>query len=302
MLVVIAGGTGFIGRKLARALVDRGDEVTLLSRTAAPPAEGVRTVAWDPRPGGDLAWTRTIDGAGAVVNLAGAGVVDERWTDARLALIRSSRVDSTDALVRAIDRAERRPRVLVSASGVGIYGMRKDDTILGEDGDHGTDVLASLCEDWEAAALRAEESCRVAVSRFGVVLGADGGALARMVPLFRRFLGGPIGDGQQWWSWIHWRDAVRALLFAIDEDALRGPFNVTAPEPVTMNEVARALGEVLHRPAVWRVPAFSLRLALGDAAEVILTGQRVVPRRLQELGFRFEHPDFTAALRDAVRS
>lgn len=297
MRVVVTGGTGFIGRALVAALAGRGDEVTVISRDPARaggvlPA-GVACEAWAARE----AWTDRVRAAAAVVHLAGEGVGDRRWTPERLEAIRASRVETTDAVAHAIAGAFAKP-ALVSTSAVGIYGMRRDGEVLDELGAHGSDVLASICEAWEAAADPARRSgARVAIARIGVVLGDGGGALARMIPAFRAFAGGPLGDGRQWLSWVHVDDAVRALLFAVDRGDFDGPFNVTAPKPTTMSDFASALGHALHRPALMRVPAFALRLALGDGlAEVLLTGQRAVPARLERAGFTFKYETLAPAL------
>lgn len=306
MNVVVTGGTGFIGRKLVRALTERGEDVTVLSRDVGRAkealGEGVTVETWGPEPPrAGAPWIRAITEADAVVHLAGAGIFDERWSDERLRVIRSSRVDSTVWLAEAI--AQRPPRVWVSGSAVGVYGMNKDDDVVDEQGEHGNDVLARICEAWEGATATASKAgVRVALARTGIVLGAEGGVLAKMLPPFKAFVGGPIGDGKQWVSWIHWRDVVRALLFAIDKDEVTGPFNVTAPKPVTMNELARALGEALHRPSAFRVPALAVRAAFGPAAEAMLTGQRAVPAVLERAGFTFDFDEIGAALRDLVRS
>ncbi len=299
MKVVVSGGTGFIGKKLVEALTERGDEVTVLTRGGSTTTAGarVRVVSWTPDRRGP--WTDALIDAGAVVHLAGAGVMDERWSPERLRVLRSSRIDSTRVLAEAIaasaQNLEKKP-ALVSASAIGIYGFRKDDVVLDESGGHGTDVLAEICEGWEAAADPARSGgIRVAHPRIGIVLGTGGGALEKMLPPFRAFVGGPLGDGEQWFSWIHWRDTVNALLFAIDTN-IEGPFNLTAPEPVTMNELARAIGHAMHRPSAFRVPAAALRLALGERADAILTGQRVVPTRLAERGFSFAFARLDEAL------
>ncbi|HEY1958645.1 MAG TPA: TIGR01777 family oxidoreductase [Polyangiaceae bacterium] len=284
MRVAISGGTGFVGSHLSRALLDRGDEVTLLVRAETNRAH------IDAR--AKTATIESLPDVDAIVNLAGAGVMDQRWTEARLRVLRASRVETTRAL------AERsKARVFVSASAVGYYGMRTDDADLDESSPPGDDVLARMCVDWEAAARGA--SGRVAIARIGIVLGKDGGALARMVPMFRRFAGGPLGSGKQWWSWIHVGDLVRALLFALDQN-LEGPFNATAPAPATMNDVASELGRALHRPAVARAPAFAMRLALGERADVLLTGQRAIPMRLLGAGFQFRYPELRAAIEAAI--
>jgi uncharacterized protein (TIGR01777 family) len=285
--VVLTGGTGFIGRALAAALEARGDRVTIISRGRAP--------GWD-------AVGAEVAQADAVVHLAGEPVADRRWTHEHLARVRASRVDTTDRLARAVAAADRKPRVLVSASAVGYYGMRLDDARLDETAPPGDDVLAELAVAWEAAADPARAAgVRVVHPRIGVVLGRDGGALAKMLPAFRWFVGGPIGSGAQWVSWVHMSDTVRALVFAIDDARLSGPVNVSAPEPATMGDLARGVGRAIGRPSAMRVPAAALRLALGEGrARLLLTGQRAVPRRLLEAGFAFEHPRLGEALRDLL--
>jgi uncharacterized protein (TIGR01777 family) len=292
MKVAISGGTGFVGTHLVPALLERGDEVTLLVR---PQTDFSRIAKFSfgrvKRGAIDEATLRGID---AIVNLAGAGVMDERWTPARLELLHDSRTKTTKKLVEHAKDA----RVFVSASAVGYYGMRKDDVELDESAPPGDDVLARICVDWENEASKA--SCRVAMARIGIVLGKEGGALARMLPVFRRFVGGPLGSGKQWWPWIHVDDVVGSVLFAIDHDEFSGPFNTTAPKPVTMNELAKTLGEVIHRPSAMRAPALALRLALGDSADVLLTGQRALPKKLLAAGFEFKHRELRGALESAV--
>jgi uncharacterized protein len=288
MRVLVTGGTGFIGRALSVALARRGDEVAIVSRR---PSEGA---------GGAAGWEAIeseIERADAVVHLAGEPVAGGRWTAERLERIRASRVDSTARIARAIARAHRKPRVFVSGSAVGFYGTRSDDRTLDESAPPGDDELARIVVAWEAAAAPAAPFTRVVHPRTGVVLGRNGGALASMATPFKLFVGGSLGTGKQWVSWVHLRDAVRALVFAIDRDALVGPFNVTAPHPVEMDTFTRALGHALHRPSAMRVPAIALRAALGDGlAQVLLTGQRAEPRRLLEAGFTFEFPRVAEAL------
>ncbi len=294
MKVVIAGGTGFIGKRLVAALRARGDEVVVLSRAAASSAHGERHLRWQ---GGDDAWTREVDGAGAVINLAGAPIADGRWTAARLALIGSSRVTSTRLVAQAIAAAAHKPSVLVNASAVGVYGLHAEGPEFDESSPPARDTLGSICAAWEAEAQHVSATgTRVAIARIGVVLGEEGGALAKMLPPFKAFAGGPIGAGSQVLSWITADDCVRALLFAVDEARAVGPFNVCAPAPATMDAFAQALGRVLGRPSILRVPAFVLRAALGEMAGLVLLGQRAVPRQLVRWGFTFDYPSLEAAL------
>lgn len=297
---VISGGTGFIGTKLVESLRARKDapSIVIFSRKSKPASDpSLRVVAWTPEERGP--WMDEIDGADVVIHLAGAGVMDERWTPARLEVIRSSRVTSTELLSEAIARTKKKPSAFVSGSAVGIYGARKDDVICTESTPPGDDVLARVCVAWEKAAQSARDAgVRVAHPRTGIVLG-DGGALAKMVPPYKAFVGGPVGDGTQWMSWVHWKDTVRAIEFAAENKSIEGPFNVSAPTPVTMNELAKTIGAVLHRPSAFRVPAFVLKAAMGsEMAEVVLTGQRAVPKVLEQAGFTFEFPDLKSGLVD----
>ena len=288
--VLITGGTGFIGRAVVEALRGRGDEPIVVSRSAVPPAVG-----WD-------AVEREVERADAVVHLAGEPIAQGRWTSKRLERIAVSRVESTERVARAIERASRKPRVLVSRSAVGIYGMRDDDDELDESTPPGDDVLARIVVAWEAAAEAARSAgVRVVHPRTGVVLGRGGGALPRMAAPFRWFVGGTLGSGHQWVSWVHLSDVVRALLFAIDSDDLVGPVNVVAPAPVTMETLTRCIAKVLGRPAAIRVPPFALRVALGEQlAQMLLSGQRVLPRKLLDSGFVFEFPGVDAACADLL--
>jgi uncharacterized protein len=290
MRVLVTGGTGFIGRALVDALRNRGDEPIVVSRRPEPPAVG-----WD-------AFEQEMERADAVVHLAGEPIAEGRWTAKRLEDIRSSRVESTARIAGAIRGASHKPRVFVSGSAVGIYGMRDDDQEIDERDPPAEDVLARIVTAWEAAAEAARSAgVRVVHPRTGVVLGKSGGALAKMAGPFKWFVGGPIGSGRQWVSWVHVRDVVRALLFAVDREALVGPFNVVAPAPVTMEALARCIARTLHRPAGMRVPAFALRLALGEGlAQMLLTGQRVLPRKLLDSGFAFDFPGVEAACADLL--
>jgi uncharacterized protein len=307
--VVISGGTGFVGRAVVHALMARGDVPVVLTRGrprwvdhacgecgAGSKAE---LVTWTPEEPGD--WQSTIDGVDAVINLAGANVGDGRWTPERMEAIRSSRVRSTELLSDAIVAAKRKPKVFVSASACGYYGIDTEDRVLAEDAPPGNDFLAEVCKEWEAAAESVRKAgVRVVHPRLGIVLGRGGGVLQRMLPFFRAFLGGPVGDGEQYVSWVHMRDVVHAFEAMIERDDLAGPFNVTAPEPVTMNAFAETLAEVMHRPAIFRVPEFAVKLAMGQMSEVLLTGPRAVPRRLVDAGYAFVFPELASALADLV--
>jgi hypothetical protein len=252
-------------------------------------------VSW--APGAD--WESWIDGAGGVLNLAGESIA-RRWTQAAKETILSSRLAATEKLLGAIEMAILKPSVLVNASAVGIYGPRGDE-VLSEDAPPGRDFLAATCLAWEEAARKAEAlGLRVVLIRTGVVLGREGGALARMLPPFKAFLGGPIGGGAQWMSWIHLEDLATLYVFALENPAATGPLNGTAPNPVTMKEFAAALGQALHRPSFLPVPALAVRLLLGEMATVVLDGQRVVPKKAEALGFPFRFPRIDAALRDVA--
>ncbi|UCF40992.1 MAG: TIGR01777 family oxidoreductase [Gemmatimonadota bacterium] len=298
MRVFVTGGTGLIGSQLVRQLLERGDECVIVSRSGRDPwdHERARVVRGDPTAPGE--WQRAVSGCDAVVNLAGQPIVDppHRWTAARKRLLRDSRVDTARQVVAAMRAAERVPAVLVSASAIGFYGNRGDET-LDESATSGTGFLAELSVAWEAAARSADDVTRVVCLRTGLVLDRSGGALAPLVPLFKLGLGGPWGEGSQWWSWIHAADEVGLIRFAIDAD-LSGPLNLTAPNPVTVNAFAAALGRSLNRPAIVRAPAFAMRLTLGEMADALLTSQRVVPRRALDGGYAFRFPELDGALAD----
>lgn len=302
MKVVVAGGSGFVGTAIARELLNAGHSVTVLTRNSSA-AKGridprVDLVEWDGRTPG--AWERVLDGAGGVVNLAGEAIAAERWSAERKQRLRASRLDATTALVRGMEKTATRPGVLVSASAVGYYGAR-DDEVLNEDAAPGQDFLAVLCQEWERAARAAEAlDVRVVRMRIGVVLGEGGGAVQKMLLPFRMFVGGPLGNGRQWMSWIHRDDLAGLCRFAVENDAARGALNATAPEPVTMATFCRTLGRALRRPSWAPVPAFALRLVLGEMAGMLLTGQRVEPREALRLGYRFRFARLEPALRSAV--
>lgn len=298
MRVVLAGATGFIGTKLCTNLLAAGHEVTALTRTPARRQtglpEGVRLAGWPEA-------VQAVDGSDALVNLAGENVA-QRWSAAAKERIVASRLRAVEALHDAVARsgATRRPSVLVNASAVGYYGSHADEE-LDEESPPGDDFLAGLCVAWEAAARRLEElGLRVVRLRIGLVLGR-GGALAKMLPPFKAFAGGPLGSGRQWVSWIHLDDLVGLILWALADPRVSGPLNATAPAPVRMRELATALGKALSRPSLVPVPAFVLKAVLGEMSGMLLDGQRVLPRRAQELGFPFRHRDVLGALHDLTR-
>ena len=301
MKVVIAGGTGLLGRRLWQALAARGDEVVALTRGEAGTRANGRLVRWQPDGGADPAWAAELDGAGAIVNITGENIAAKRWTDARKAALRDSRLLSTRSLVAAMRTAARRPPVFVQGSAVGYYGSTGDEPI-DESFPPGDDFLGRLGVDWEAEARAAEAlGCRVVLIRSGVVLAPEGGALMELARPFRFYVGGPVASGRQYLSWIHPDDWVRLIAWTIDRSDIAGAINATSPGPVTNEEFSTALGRTLHRPSWLRVPRLPLRLLFGEMADVVLVGgQRVVPRRATEAGFRFEHPEIYRALADAL--
>jgi uncharacterized protein (TIGR01777 family) len=297
----MTGATGLIGTKLVRELVTRGDEVTVLSRNPVPAREalpGAEVVEWS-SPTTEAAPSSALDGRDAVVHLAGEPVA-QRWNAEVKARIRTSREAGTRNLVAGIERAAPRPAVLVSSSAVGYYGKRGDERVP-ESTPAGDDFLAGVCVAWEREAAAAEaHGLRVAIVRTGIVLDAEGGALAKMLPFFKLGVGGPVAGGDQYMPWIHLDDLVGLYLTAIDETGWSGPLNGAAPEPVTNRVFSKVLGRVLKRPAFAPVPRLGVQVLYGQMAEIVAEGQRAVPERPLELGFRFRHPELEPALRDAL--
>lgn len=303
--VVVTGGTGGIGQALSGALLKRGDQVVALSRDEARArrvlGEGIEVEAWSD-PTGSSPPRQALAGADAVVHLLGEPVA-QRWTEEAKARIRDSRVLSTRQLVAGLRELadDERPAVLISQSATGYYGPR-DARELDEEAPPGDDFLAHVVTSWEGEAREAEPLMRVVRTRTGVVLSPSGGALAQMLPVFRLGIGGPVAGGKQYVPWVHLDDVVAAFLFAIEQRDAAGPVNVTAPHPVTNAELSHALGRALHRPAILPVPALALKVLYGDMAQLVTTGQRVIPRRLEQLGFHFGHPEVESALRDVLAS
>jgi uncharacterized protein len=296
--VILAGASGLIGTALLQALRGKGVQVTQLVRRTAPLSSD--QIFWDPYatpPIADPSALAALDNVAAAVLLGGVNIGGQRWTASYKSSIRSSRITPTRALASLLARVTPRPRVLVSASAVGIYGDRGDE-ILSEESAPGDDFLAETCRNWEHATEPAiEAGIRVVHLRFGVVLSPAEGALARMLPLFRLGLGGRLGSGRQWMSWVALPDVLNAIEFALGTQSLSGPVNLVAPEAVSNAEFTHTLGRVLHRPTLLPAPAAVLKLALGDFAEtVILASQHVIPERLCTAGFRFETPELGQAL------
>jgi uncharacterized protein len=293
--IVIAGGTGFLGRPLTRRLVADGHDVVTLTRSAGSGPPG-RAVVWSPD-GAAGPWATAIDGADTVVNLAGEPIAGRRWSPSHKQEILDSRIRATRSLAAAIAHASRPPSVFVSGSAVGYYGPLGDDVAVETTG-AGTDFLAQVCRQWEAEATRAESSrTRVVCIRTGLALERDGGALPPMLPPFKFGVGGPVGSGRQYWSWIHRTDWIDLVRWAIRTDAASGALNATAPVPVRNAEFAHALGRALHRPSFMPAPAIALRLVLGEMADaLLLSGRRAVPATAETLGFSFTYPRLDEAL------
>ena len=290
MQIVVAGGTGFLGTALVTRLRRDGHAVTVLTRHP----RGAHQFQWSPY-GPSSGWLHVMEDADAVINLAGAPIA-MRWTAAHKREMWNSRLLSTRTLVAATRSVRRAPPILINASAVGTYGDRGDE-MLTEDSPPGSGFLASMGAAWEKEALSASPQTRVVLLRTGIVLEKDGGALPRMALPFRFFAGGPLGTGRQYLSWIHRDDWTAMVSWALTADGLSGPLNVTAPHPVTNQEFARTLGRVLRRPAFLPAPAFALRAVLGEMADAVITGQRVLPAQAHAFGFEFTHPELEGALR-----
>ncbi len=301
MRVVITGGTGLIGRQLAASLHEDKHEVIVLSRNPNQPAKlpaGVRVERWDGRSA--AGWGRWADGADAIVNLAGAGIADSRWSDERKREIVASRVDAGKAVIEAVRAASVKPAVVIQSSAVGYYGSRGSET-LSEASQPGSDFLADVCVEWEKSTEAVEAmGVRRAVIRTGIVLSAEGGALPKMLLPFKFFAGGKIGSGQQYFPWIHMEDEVGAIRFLMHHAQAAGPFNLAAPTPPTNADFVKAVGEAMGRPSIMPAPGFALKAAFGEMSTVLLDGQRAEPQRLLELGYRFRFTDPVAALKDVL--
>jgi len=303
MKILVTGATGLVGSALVAALARDGHMVCRLVRPQTKTeggAAGTFDVAWNPETG-ELGGAAV--GAEAVINLGGASIASGRWTDARKRLLRTSRVEATRALVTALGRMNARPDVMVSASAIGFYGNRADE-VLTEESAPGNDFLAGISKDWETEALRTEEfRTRVVIARFGIILAKNGGALPKMMLPFKFGVGGRVGSGKQWMSWVALEDVVEIVRFAMNNRELRGAVNVVAPEPVTNREFAKQLARAMHRPALFPAPSFALRLAMGEMADaLLLASQRVMPELLTRVGYRFLDPSLGLALKKLSES
>ena len=307
MRVFVTGGTGLVGTRLVKKLLERGDQVTLLTRRLAVAKDlfgaGCTPVEGDPTKPGE--WMKAASDCDGVIHLAGENIFGKRWNEEFKALLFDSRIKSTQNVVQALavqpKRADGSPKALVNASAIGYYGPRGDEE-LDETAPPGNDFLAHLCVEWEKAAKAVEPAgVRCAMVRVGVVLDKKGGALAAMLTPFKLGVGGRAGSGRQWLAWVHHADVVGLLLLALDRADAHGPINATAPSPVTNASFTKALGRALHRPTIFPVPSFALKLRFGEVADVILTGQRVVPLAALRLGYQFQFPTIDAALADVLK-
>jgi uncharacterized protein len=300
MKIVVAGGTGFIGSALCARLAAQGHSLILLIRSISSAADSPnkKTILWQPELPGE--WenilAQAVAEADGIINLTGESIAGKRWSEVQKRKLRSSRIESTRALVTAIARAKKKPGFLLNASAVGYYGPRGDEEVTEETGP-GDDFLSRLCVEWEDESKKAEaQGVRVIRLRTGIVLGTGGGALSKMIMPFKLFIGGPLGSGRQWMPWIHLDDEIGLIEFLLENTDARGAVNATAPNPVTMKEFCRTLGSVLHRPCWAPVPGFALRVLLGEMADILLMGQRAVPATAQKLGYRFRYPTLQEAL------
>jgi uncharacterized protein (TIGR01777 family) len=301
MHVLITGGTGTIGRKLVNHLIKHGHLVTVVSRQPYRPAHLPAKIYFEQWDGATAkGWGHRAEEVDAIVNLAGAGLADQRWTDERKKKIIDSRIRAGQAIVEAVRAAQNKPKVLIQSSGVGYYGTSLDMTMT-ESSPPGNDFLAEVCKAWEASTQGVEEmGVRRVITRSGVVFDPQGGALPKMVLPFRLFAGGPVGSGRQWLPWIHYYDEIEAVRFLIEDPAISGPVNLTSPYPVRNREFAKAVGRVLKRPAFAPAPGPILKLIFGEMSMVLLEGQQVLPARLEANRFKFKFPEIEGALRDLL--
>jgi uncharacterized protein (TIGR01777 family) len=300
MKILITGGTGFVGTQLTSRLIKDNHEVTILTRSlkgAKSSSPGISCLEGDPTRKGP--WQEAIKNHDAVINLAGASIFS-KWTEEHKKAVRESRVNTTRNIVEGIPSHHGKSFTLFSTSAVGYYGFCGDEELV-EDSPPGNDFLARIAKEWEGEDLKARDrGARVAITRFGIVMGEKGGALSQMIPLFKKYIGGPIGSGKQWFSWVHIKDLSEAFTFLLKHPEISGPVDVCSPNPVRNKDLAKALGKALHRPSFIPAPGFMVKWVLGEFGSVILEGQRVIPRRLLENGFVFQYPDIEKALQGIV--
>lgn len=299
MRILITGGTGLIGKALCQRLSEDGNLITVLSRNPDRHRDmpmGVTIEEWDGK--SSNGWGHLVDGTDAVINLAGAGIADAPWTEKRKHLIRESRIQAGLAIQQAIQAADKKPSVLIQSSAVGYYGQEQSDEIITEDSLPGSDFLAKVCFDWEmstAPIARAGDVRRVVI-RTGIVLSNNGGAFPKIILPFKLFAGGPLGNGKQWMPWIHVEDEIRAIQYLLTHEHLSGPFNLSAPNPVTNRQFSQIVGTQMGRPAFMPAPAFAIKTILGEMSTILLDGQRAVPQNLEDAGFVFTYPTAQEAL------
>ena len=299
MKIFMTGGTGFVGTYLAGQLIREGHKVTILTPSltgAELKMEGLTYLAGNPTIKGP--WQDSVRAYDVIINLAGASIFS-RWTEAQKKILLSSRIDTTRHLVEALPN-DSNHIIFFSTSAVGYYGFHEDEELT-ESSPAGDDFLAHLARDWEVEALRAQtKGARVILTRFGIVLGKNGGALGQMIPLFKYFIGGPLGSGRQWFSWVHMADLAQAFIFLLAHKEISGAINLCSPNPVRNKDLGKAIGKVLHRPSFLPAPGFMIELILGEFGSVLLRGQRVIPRRLLDASFKFRYPDIEAALKSVI--
>lgn len=302
MKVLVTGATGFVGKRVVAKLLANGHEVHVLSRNIVKAAltlgSQCKYFQWNDQ--AELPPSESLNGVDGIIHLMGEGIADKRWDESQKKKIYDSRIVSTNKLIEAIRNQSVKPKVFVSTSAVGIYGDRGDEVIT-EDSSTASDFLANVCKDWEKEANKASElGLRVAIIRTGVVLGKNGGALSKMLPIFKLGGGGPVGSGKQFMSWIHVDDLAGMYLEALKNSKVVGPHNATAPYPATSKDFAKVLGKTLHRPAFAPAPAFALKIVFGEMSQVLLDGQKVLPTKFNEHNFRFNYPTLEQALKESV--
>ena len=301
MKVLMTGGTGFVGTSLSKRLIAEGHSVTVLTHETKEPAlkmQGLSYLHGNPTVQGE--WQKAVPEHDVMINLAGASIFS-RWTKEQKKILHSSRILTTRNLVDALPQ-DAKHITFFSTSAVGYYGFHQDEELI-ESLPAGTDFLARLACDWESEAMNAQKKgARVVITRFGIVLGKDGGALGQMLPLFKFFLGGPLGSGRQWFSWVHMQDLVEAFIFLLGKKEISGPVNLCSPEPVRNKELGAAIGRILHRPSFMPAPGFMIKLILGEFGSVLLKGQRVIPKRLLDAGYPFQYAGIDKALKNIILS